>query len=435
MNINNHMAGQKNQRGVATLLVSIVLLVGVTLITIFTARVGVMDQRISANEYRHNEAKAAADAALDQAGAFIDQNPDLYEGTSANWSDCNTSVALQNTFPCTIGSTPYEKVYSVVSGTTISPLAYTTSLDSDITSDSYLVFTTSSSVGNILTAVGKGSSLDGTADASAIISYSQVSLLTPGKIPPVMAFVIDINGSFTIVADPNSGDKNGVPISAWVSSLDGAGTGSWQTCSIGSYKNGDQICAADPVTEGGYDETQTSNAGWGGCACDTDDFLSTNGDIGYDIFEDKTNFPSDVFSYVFNGASYDDIEQAADHKFSDCTNLASVDLAGKPLVWISDACTIPDDIGSRTNPIILVVDGLLKINSNHNVWGILVSTTDIQLSGGPIIHGSIVTDSNSKLSAGGYTQVYDPNVLESLTDPTVNTRLSKLKYSWRNFTN
>ncbi len=422
----------KHQQGVATLLVSIVLLIGVTLITIFTARVGVMDQRISANEYRHNEAKAAADAALDQAGAFIDINPELYEGTSANWSDCTTSAALQNTFPCTIGSTAYEKVYSVVSGTTISPLAYMTSLDNNILSDSYLVFTTSASAGNILTAVGKGSSLDGTADATNIISYAQVSLLTPGEIPPVMASVIDINGSFTIVADPNSGDKNGVPISAWVSSLDGAGTGSWQTCSLGSYKNGDDICSEE------FYETETNNAGWGGCDCDTDDFLSSNSDIGYDIFEDTTNFPADVFGYVFNGASQAEVRQRAiaiGHRFDDCSTLDTVDLAGKPLVWIDGACTIPDDIGDRTNPIILVVDGLLKINSNHNVWGILVSTTDIQLSGGPIIHGSIVTDSNSKLSAGGYTQVYDPNVIAGLTDPTVNTTLSKLKYSWRNFTN
>jgi len=430
MKLINLQPSFNNQKGAATLLVSIVLLIGVTLITIFAARVGVMDQRIAGNEYRHKEAKAAADAALEQAGAFIRQNPDLYEGTSANWSDCTPVQAL---FPCRVGTTDYEKVYSTVVGTTtIDPLAYTTSLNSDIDSDSYLVFTTSISLGNILTAVGRGSSLDGTADSFAQVSYSQVSLLTPGEIPPVMASVIDINGSFTIVADPNSGDNNGVPISAWVATLDGTGTGSWQTCQLGSYKNGNDICSEK------FDETETNNSGWGGCNCDTTDFLSTNSDINYDIFEDTTDFPSDVFGYVFNGDNPDNVKTRAaglNHVFADCTGLASVDLKGAPLVWIEGDCTIPADIGTTENPIILVVEGLLKINADHNVWGLLLGIGEIQLSGGPIIHGSIIADSTSKLSAGGYTQVYDPSVLESLTDPSVNTILSKLRYSWIDLTN
>lgn len=418
------------QHGAATLLVSIVLLIGVTLITIFAARVGVMDQRISANEYRHKEAQASAEAALEQAGAFIQQNPDLYEGTGANWSDC---TPVQTLFPCRVGTADYEKVYSTVVGTTaINPLAYTTSLNSNIDSDSYIVFTTSFSLGNILTAVGKGSSLDGSADSLAQVSYSQVSILTPGEIPPVMAAVIDINGSFTIVANPNSGGNNGVPISAWVATLDGAGTGSWQTCQLGAYKNGTTICSEN------FDETETSNSGWGGCACDTTDFLSENGDINYDIFQDTNNFPSDVFGYVFNGETPGVIKTRAtelDHLFADCTNLAGVNLEGAPLVWITGDCTIPANIGTTEHPIILVVEGLLKINANHNVWGLLLGIDEIQLSGGPIIHGSIIADSSSKLSAGGYTQVYDPSVLENLTDPSLNTILSKRRYSWIDFTN
>ena len=424
------------QRGAAVLLVSIILLIGVTLITIFAARVGVMDQRIAGNEYRHKESKASADAALEQAAAFIQQNPDLYEGTGGDWTDCTTSMALQAAFPCRVGTVDYEKVYSAVSGTDISPLAYTTSLPSNIDSDSYVVFTTSASAGNILTAVARGSSLDGTADSVAQISYSQVSILTPGEIPPVMAAVIDINGNFTIVADPNSGIKNGVPISAWVNSLDGSGTGSWQTCSLGSYKNGNTVCGEDPNgVNPGFDETETNNSGWGGCDCDPDDLLSSNSDINYDIFEDPTNFPSDVFAYVFNGLSQAQVKAIADHVLTDCTGLGSLNLSGAPLVWVEGACTVPSDVGTRAAPIILVVDGLLKINAGHNVWGILLSLVDIQLSGGPIIHGSIITDSNSKLSAGGYTQVYDPFVLDTLTDPTLNTKLSKLKYSWIDFTN
>ena len=72
------------QKGAAVLLVSIVLLIGVTLVVIFAARVGVIDQRISANEYRHKEAQAAAHAALNQAGAFAEQNAVIYGSSSAS---------------------------------------------------------------------------------------------------------------------------------------------------------------------------------------------------------------------------------------------------------------------------------------------------------------------------------------------------------------
>jgi Tfp pilus assembly protein PilX len=421
------------QKGAAVLLVSIVLLIGVTLVTVFAARVGVMDQRISANEYRHKEAQAAADAALEQATAFISQNPDLYSGTGSGWRDCTTSTALQNTFPCTSGGQTYESVYSNVAGTIISPLSYMVTLDSGIQSDSYIVFTTSASTGNILTAVGRGSSLDGSGDAFAQVSYARVTIGIPGDIPPIVASYLDVNGSFTIVADPHAGLNDGVPISGWTATLDGTSSGSWQTCHLGSFKNGDESC----IEENGYDDqTSTGNSGWGGCSCEEN--LSENGNPSYDLFEDKDNFPDDVFGYVFGGATHQAMYDAADevgHVFEDCSLLGSVDLSVSKIVWIDGDCTIPGDVGDQTNPIILIVDGLLKINSNHHVWGLLVTLDEMQLSGGPTIHGSIVTDSDTKLTAGGYTQVYDPKVLDSLTEDSLISELSKINYSWKNYSN
>ena len=427
----NKRFSANHQRGAAVLLISIVLLVGITLITVFAARVGVIDQRISANEYRHKEAQSAADAGLEQATAFINQNSSLYSGLAAGWSDCTTSSPLQLTFPCTSGGKTYEKVYSVISGTTISPLNYMVSLDSGILSDSYLVFTTSTSADNILTAVAKGASLDGSADAYAQVSYAQVSIGIPGDIPPIIASYLDVNGNFTIVADPHAGNNDGVPISGWTATLDGTSSGSWQTCHLGSYKNDDDICS-----EAFDDQSPTNNTGWGGCDCEEN--LSENGAPSYDLFEDKDNFPDDVFAYVFGGASKADIKSQTalvSHVYSDCSGLASVDLSVSPLVWIEGSCTIPDDVGDQTHPIVLIVEDLLKINASHHVWGLLVTLDAMQLSGGPTIHGSIVSDSNTKLTAGGYTQIYDPKVLTSLTDDDLIDKLSKIKYSWKNFSN
>lgn len=420
------------QQGAATLLVSIVLLVAVTLVVIFAARVGIMDQRIAANEYRHKEAKAAAEAALDQAGAFVEQNPDLYTGTGAQWTDCTSSVPLQAAFPCTVGSDEYAKVYSNVAGTTIEPLAYMTSLSNNAQADSYLVFTASASIGNILTAVGDGASLDGSGQAQAQVSYTQATLLTPGTIPPLMAPFIDLNGTFTIVADPNVGSASGIPLSAWVDNLDGAApTGTWQTCQVGSFKNGDDICTET------YGADSTAG-GWSSCECDTTDILSDKDNINPDIFEDPDNFPSDVFGYIFNGASEAEIKQRAiaiGHVYPDCTDLANVDLTEGSLVWIEGECDIDADVASQDVPIILVVDGLLKVTGNNHVWGVLLSTVNIQLSGNPMVHGSLISTSTSKLTAGSYTQIYDEKVLKNLTDPSANVELSKVRYSWKDYVN
>ena len=435
MKLNKIQPSLNNQKGAATLLVSIILLIGVTLITVFAARVGVMDQRISANEYRHKEAQAAADAGLEQAAAFIGQNPDLYSGIGGNWTDCTSSTALQDTFPCTINGIQYESVYSSVSGTTINPLNYMVTLDSGIQSDSYLVFTTSASTGNILTAIGKGSSLDGTGDAFSQVSYAQVTIGIPGDIPPIVASYLDVNGNFTIVADPHAGISDGIPISGWTATLEGTSSGSWQTCHLGSYKNDDDVCS-DTFD----DSSPTGNSGWGGCDCEEN--LSENGAPSYDLFEDKDNFPDDVFGYVFSGATKTAIRNQAikaGNRFDSCSNLDKNPASGGPdltkshIVWIDGDCSIPGDVGDQTNPIILIVTDLLQINANHHVWGLLVTLDEMQLSGGPTIHGSIVTDSDTKLTAGGYTQVYDPKVLTSLTEDTLISELSKIKYSWKNY--
>jgi len=426
--INQHKPIVK-QQGAVVLFVSIILLIGVTLITIFAARVGVMDQRISANEYRHKESQAAAAAALEQGAAFVSQNPDIYEGTSASWTNC---TPIQSTFPCTTSGQPYQKVYSSLSGSIINPLSYTSDLSSGVSSDTYILFTTSASVGNVLTVIGKGSSLDGSADSIAKISYVKTSLLTPGEIPPIMAPTLKLKGNFTIVANPNSGaDGSSVPISGWVEHWPvTAAIGTWQTCHLGDFRDGTTVCSDD------YDSTDD----WSGCICEEP--LSNkdiaNADKSIDIYEQTTNFPK-PFSYIFNNLDPSDVENDIKtngmHYPGDCpASLETLDLSGlnKPWVWVKGDCTVPE-VGTHLAPILLIVEGQMILNGNTEVWGLLMSLSDVQSNGAAILHGSLIADNTADITAGGYKQVYDPSVLDKLSDPTINTDLSKVKYSWIDF--
>jgi len=348
----NNLNIPNSQRGAAVLLISIILLIGVTLIIIFTARIGITDQRIAANEYRHKEAQASADASLEQAAAFIDNNIGLYDGDSATypWKDC-TDVSIKDNFPCLIGTTAYELAYDGDTGTTaIDPLEFTTDLPSGTASDSYLVFTTSST-GNILTAIGTGASLDESGNAYAEVSYGESNFITPGRIPPVMASGVGLNGSFTIVADPrvelveinsrSPGNPNGNPlsctdvephngdnkqpnplsgpvydedgnltynadgtikyatlgnISLWVNAAGSSGT--WQTCSIGEYVDASTPSTIDGVNNGAlcvyeYDDEDD----WSNCACPSDTHLSDSDNgasgIGYEPTDEHPDIKGD----------------------------------------------------------------------------------------------------------------------------------------------
>jgi len=446
----------KKQKGAVVLFVSIILLIGVTLITIFAARVGVMDQRIAGNEYRHKEAKATADAALEQAASFITHNKALYDGSSASfpWVDCIGSIATQ--FPCTSGTQTYHKAYDgILSTTTIDPLqdgngtgsAAAIPLANGADAESYLVYTASATVGNILTAIGTGLSLDGTGTAYSQISYTEVSLLTPGEIPPIMTPVIDLGGNFTIVADPNGGGS-GVAISAWVSTFDTtSGIGSWQTCQLGDLRvNGSgtgDVCS----------ETKPTSVSWSSCECVPDLTLSKSNPltINYDIVDvDTSDFPASPFEYIFpayNG-DFDALYTAAKGleetglgaaiETGDCSSLdtivAGLSQSKSVLIAAKDTgatCKPPNEIiGSRDAPIILVIEGDLLINGNVDIYGIVVVLGTASLSGGAVIHGSLVAEVEPTLSGGGYTQVYDEYVLAALAEDFESIGLAKQAYSW-----
>jgi len=463
------------QKGAAVLLISIVLLIGITLITIFAARVGIMDQRIAGNEYRHKEAKAASDAALEQASAFIESNTGLYDaevGGDYSWADCS-DIAIQNKFPCTIGSVTYELAYdgNLATPTTIDPIEYTASLKAGMSSDSYIVYTNSASIGQILTAVGTGESLDGTGAAFAQVSYAKTSFITPGSIPPIMASGLDLSGSFTIIADPRitheqtdckevsplnvspitnaDGDILG-NMSIWA---DGNGSGgTWQTCSIDSYVDDSETSEWGGDLKCIYEYTDTDD--WSNCECDSEDHLSDSGashSAGYlpryehpdikgswNVIED---FPDSPFVHFFNGKSISEVKAIVqnDGIYIDgpCgdSDVTGYDTNDKPIVWCTGDATFTD-VGTQYKPIIIVTESKLKLNASADVWGIFFSLQDFTANGGAKVHGSVIvenTDTYTFLTNGSYEQIYDFCVISTLQDNSTNADIAKFAYSGKDF--
>lgn len=430
----------KNQSGAATLLVAIILLIGITLIALFATRIGILDQKISGNEYRHKEAFANAEAGLEQAASYLRANPTLHDSATSGWASC---AALTSVFPCDIDGA--ELVFATVSASTI-----TSSVDmlpSLPNSQAYLVKKSNNTI-----AVGEGASADGTGSAIAMIEYAETSLLTPGEIPPLMSPEVDLSGSFTVVPNPNGGGP-GVPVSAWVKSTDSSG-GSWQTCQHGEYQDTGKVCIDT------YDDTDN----WKVCGCTAAGILSDSGNIGSDIVvDDPSEFPYSSFAYVFNEViAYDDPDAAAKVEAKkaeiydraeakgkvvpDCSSISGpptmvdgdlLESLDEPLIWVTGNCSFPSGstviIGSRDTPVIMVVEGDVKANGTLDVFGILIGLDDFQLNGNTVVHGSAISEYPSDLTNGSYAQVYDESVFAAFSDGTLTTDISKVKYSWRDF--
>jgi len=397
-----------NQRGAATLFVSVILLIAVTLLIMFAVRVGILDQRISGNELRHKEAFSYAEAGMDKAAAHLRANPGLHEATSAQWSDCNAG--------------DYCKQLNA-NATKVAVVSVATNLD-DTRINAYLLKTATATI-----AVGEGLSDDSTGAATVQVEYAKTSLLTPGQIPPLMIPSGTLSGNFNIVPDPNGGGP-GVPISVWAKdTLDTAGA-NWKTCDHGEFTDSGQVCM-DTKGDGVLGDD------WLACSCDAERSNTTN--VTEDIVLYNTGFPTSPFDYVFGGTQAD-IKARAEATgllLADCDAIdTEFNALNRPaLVWVTGDCDIGSNItvGNRENPIILVVAGDLRVNAGAEFWGILLGLTGFVLNGGPVIHGSAISELPSDLTNGTYSQVYDESVFENLRDDRINTDIAKRSYSWRDF--
>ena len=401
------------QKGAAVVVTAVLLLIGVTLVVMFAAQVGLQDQRISGNQYRHKQAFANAEAGLDFAASFLRQNKSLHEG-GVGWTSCAGSTSI---FPCSIDGA--DSVYGNIGGG-----AVTSSVPLLAGLEAYML-----KVGDATRIVGVGTSDDGTANSVVQVDYGSQELIVPGQLPPLMMPSGNLSGNFNIVPNPN-GAGPGVPVSVWTKDTITIGTGNWKTCDHDQFRDGGAVC------------TDTKSAGttrdWLPCRCG--DERSNKDIISEDIvIYPEADFPSSPFFYVF-GKSQAEVKAQAENEglvIPNCDNLASnVAAVGEPtLVWVEGPCDVPSGslVGSRANPVILVSEGKITINANSELWGIFFGLGSIKLNGGPVIHGSMVSEIDADLTNGTYYQVYDPDVFANLKDSDINTIFSRLQYSWRDF--
>ncbi|OUR73995.1 hypothetical protein A9Q78_01895 [Methylophaga sp. 41_12_T18] len=427
----------KYQQGAATLVVSVVLLLILTLVTIYAARVGLQDQRISGNDYRAKKAFSAAQAGLDYGEAFIQNNVSTYLGSLTTCPDLVT-------FPCNYAAATTWQYNDVSSGILSSLDSYNVG---------YLLDTNS-----FLTVVSTGTSEDTTGNAVVREQISILSVLNNGPLPPVMAVDVTAGGTFTVLGNPNVGtdsvfadasgkSKSGQLFSTWSKEPQNLG-GSLQTCYPGDFQDNSGTQCIGPTVPDDFGNLPT----WNQCSCLADSVYSstnTGGSVQEDVVEEPGSSAfDDAFSYVFS-RSRAEIKNLA-------TEVANCDVIDEDsgegdssIYWVTGNCDKNGgEMGSLADPIIIIVVGDISFQGQAHAWGIVMgidasetppvtsgclNETSISVVGGFSMHGALVSDCSLNLGAGTFNAMYIQDVFDNFASSSNTNFLSRSAGSWRDF--
>jgi hypothetical protein len=303
--------------------------------------------------------------------------------------------------------------------------------------------------------------------AKTVATYSIVNI--PPETPPVVATgIVDGLGTATVVSNPNSGGP-GIPISVWTRKNFVHTQGTWQTCQLGEfYANG---------TPNVLDGVAVCDA----CECPADATLSQaqgNNDIeGLDILDvdgnttgtgtgallDSDFFPCDLFKFVFgvaarrdtdndgfcethidtDGDGTPDVQEWLETSATRITDCGVLDAESQGLYWMTGAaCNFDGQVGSPRDPVIVISDAPIKLNTT-TVYGVIygrdpdtvVSATTggdagFQPGGGQgTLYGALIVEGTGTPN-GNVTLVGLPDIFKGLNGLKDNTPVGEVPGAW-----
>jgi Tfp pilus assembly protein PilX len=428
---------KNTQHGVATLTITVIILVIVTLMVAYATKVGVLEQRMAGNEVRYKEAFAQSEAGLD----FATQKFNSAFRLSYNGAQASTSLATILTSSA-VGSATEADGTSPESGEGSFTVAITpTAVCFPVPTPPATCATTPTSI-PVYSFVSTGLGPDGTGTATVQrqITMSHAMGGRAPEVPIVVSGAVGTGGNFNVVANPNNAGQ-GVPVSVWSNGGITASSSS-ATCHIQYYEGNNAQCSnpsgnLENITRGTNPATE----------------LTTHSSSMPDLLPNDPNFPADLFKFVFGIPRADWLTKKSEaivngQAVSSCTPIATLDInAGNSytLWWISGDCTFSggDEIGSDTKPVILVIDdGALQTSGSVKIHGIVFlfnnpdngATPSAALNGTTEIQGSFISDVGGSAMQGSYSVVYDPNIINSFINGSgSNFTLGYVPGSWRDF--
>ena len=372
MIISSHKA-LKKQAGLATLMLTIILLVTATLIIMFAAGYTRSQQRISGNLFRNQQAYAAAQAGLEYGINYLRMNSAAIlaspnNGYIGNYTSANTTnVTLAN-------NSQYNIVYT-------NPVAF-----------NY----------NLILITSTGTSDDGTATrvVSQDVQYGSM-ILNPGTNALVSLGAVTMTGNTTITNSQSN------------STIESGST-------VGLSGNSETITSAGISSTPGHikSDIQQNAAALQGLS--SSDFFAQIFGVSATTYQNNsiysyTNSTSTNYSSTLNN------KQGTTIWINQTSGTATI-----------NGNTV---IGSPSKPVLLVISGNLTISGNVTIYGFVYATGPAavgDITGNVSINGAIVS-SNPITFTGNTFITYSPSIISALQTNSVVQYYAKVPGSWADF--
>lgn len=427
------MRTARQQRGVGTLTVSLILLFCMTLVAFSTSNSLLFEQKTSANQLRSTRAFEAAEAGIEWATAMLNDGRSI--NTSCAAVTTSGAISFQKTYlPYTAaaGFTPSATrsgcSMSVASGVPVfscsCPAAGTAP---NLTSSTDPTFTVQFQAVNTTTVPG------GTADAGSVLITAYGCTAADSRCVPGSSASSDAFQQLSVILK----FKSLLPIAPGSAITTG----------------GDFILGSSSVsianTDAGTNGTLVNS---GGVCCGPHDFHATttlpgtpveNSMITGDTSLSALSSSQDGMFQSFFGttvAQYKANPKTTVLTAADCGNncAAAFNAAytgGARFFYLEADLEVHSGIiGSATEPVTIATSADIRFNGGTDVWGLIYGDSDNWTPtglGGGILHGAVVTRNDFSSSNGSATFIYDPDVLKKLQEGT--GAILRVPGSWKDF--
>ncbi|MBY6188053.1 hypothetical protein KUV89_15655 [Marinobacter hydrocarbonoclasticus] len=363
----------RGQKGFATLTVTLLVSVILAVVTLYAAKVMVVEKRIAANETAYSVAFALAESGLDAAGkAFIEDE-----------TLCDTSQNL-----------------TLVGGETVS--------------------VSWSCVGGVAPVTVQASYSDASSGANVVLAeaYTYAFLLDMGAPPPLSAAgFVDVQGSFRVGANPNGGG-NGVPVSIWSGDDIDMSNANGKTCAVDDF-NRDR-CASQTYSERGVEGEDLAQS-------DPNfptDLLAFTFGVDIDNWEVLLTSGRIPASNVLPNCSSLDASSTGIFMVEGDCDVNGIGASGTPVVVLVRDGNLKINGNDDSYGI------FFSLETDE------AGTAEINTSGNATIYGALMANHNNvKITAGSFGVTWHPDVFDRLISDnnTLFKPLVKVAGSWRDF--
>ncbi|MEY3288003.1 MAG: hypothetical protein RLZZ419_245 [Pseudomonadota bacterium] len=428
----------KNQNGITTLLTALVLLIGITLVTLLTSKTVLLQIQMAADNYRMTQAVAAANAALDfgigyfdgvvnasgivVAGFDHDNNkcPD-YLSDPLSYVDPSTNTTIN----CAV-TLPHALTYTSADGSLVTTARVT--FDNDHGTRCVAVSEIPNMKSGLITATGFSD--DGLAQRTMSQCVGTINVF--GGNSPKQSMVsrsgVGLTGNYKMI-------NRYYNTTAW----------SGSAVNIGASASASTYLRPVGTRESDYTRAQLEDSGTGN-TWTSQPISDRNKGNGVDTIANDPGLASLAGDAFFNNFFYGDrtIMQNLAQSLSQVYPAANVgNAAGKSgVVWIEGDTSINGGTyGSADSPVIMIINGNLDARGTPNINGLLYVRGQLNAAGTVGVLGSVIVEGDPALvptgedpvvGHGGVDLVYSPYTLDRSSNSIVGTTTA-ISGSWRDW--